>query len=248
MRRAGAAAAEVLAAVGAAVAPGITTDELDAIGHEECIAARRLPEPAQLPRLPQVAVHLGQRGHLPRHPRRPRRCVDGDIVNLDVTVFLDGVHGDTNATFLVGEVDDDVAGWCRSPASASSSASPPYGPGRPISDIGPPSSPTPRPRGFGVVRAFVGHGIGEAVPRRPHVPHYYDPAATTVMVPGMTFTIEPMISVGDVAPPDVGRRLDRGHRRPPPHRAVRAHAAGHRRRRRGPHPASHPRRAPSFRR
>ena len=65
----------------------------------------RVPEPAQLPRLPQERLHVGQRGHLPRDPRQTE-LRDGDIVNLDVTIFLDGMHGDTNATFLVGTVDE----------------------------------------------------------------------------------------------------------------------------------------------
>ena len=104
MRAAGAIARDVLVETGAAVAPGVTTDEIDRIAHEAHIARDVYPSPLGYRRLPEVGVHVGQRGDLPRDPRRPR-AVEGDIVNIDVTVYVDGVHGDTNATFAVGRID-----------------------------------------------------------------------------------------------------------------------------------------------
>ena len=161
---------------------------------------------------------------------------DGDIVNLDVTIYLDGVHGDTNATFLVGEVDDELeapgAGHPRVPGRAASTRS---SPGRPLIRHRRAIEDHAEANGFGVVRAFVGHGIGEQFHTDLQIPHYYDPRLTTVIEPGMTFTIEPMITMGTLAAPHVGRRLDGGHRRRQAHRAVRAHDARHRRRRRDPH-------------
>ncbi len=170
-----------------------------------------------------------------------RALRDGDIVNLDVTIFLDGVHGDTNATYFVGQVDDasrrlvDVTRECLDRGIAA------VAPGRPFSDIGRAIEEHATANGYEVVRAFVGHGIGEQFHTDLQIPHYYEPRLTTVMEPGMVFTIEPMISMGTGAAPHLGRRLDRGHRRRQPHRPVRAHRARHRRRRRGAHP--HRRRA-----
>jgi len=125
-----------------------------------------------------------------------RQLRDGDIVNLDVTIFLDGVHGDTNATYLVGQVDEaskrlvDVTRECLDRGIAA------VVPGRPFSDIGRAIEEHATANRYQVVRAFVGHGIGEQFHTDLQIPHYYEPRFTTVMEPGMIFTIEPMISMG----------------------------------------------------
>jgi methionyl aminopeptidase len=196
MRRAGRAAAEVLALTGRAVAPGVTTDELDAICHDAIIERDAYPSPLNYNHFPKslcTSVNEVICHGIPDD----RALVDGDIVNLDVTVFMDGVHGDTNATFLVGNVDElsrrlvAVTGECLERGIAA------VRPGRPLSDIGRAIQSHAEDNAFGVVRAFVGHGIGEQFHTDLHIPHYYDPRVSTVMEPGMTFTIEPMITVGD---------------------------------------------------
>ena len=195
VRTAGRAAAEVLAVVGAAVRPGVTTDELDVLAHEECIARGGYPSPLNYHGFPKslcTSVNEVICHGIPDD----RALVDGDIVNLDVTVYLDGVHGDTNATFLVGEVDEEsrrlvsVTHDCLLDGIAA------VRPGRPIADIGAAIEARAHAAGYGVVRAFVGHGVARQFHGPPHVPHHYDPGATTVMQPGMTFTIEPMITMG----------------------------------------------------
>jgi methionyl aminopeptidase len=195
MRRAGHAAAEVLALTGEAVAPGITTDELDAICHAAIIERGAYPSPLNYNHFPKslcTSVNEVICHGIPDD----RALLDGDIVNLDVTVFIDGVHGDTNATFLVGNVDDVsrrlvvVTRECLERGIAA------VRPGRPLSDIGRAIQSHAEGNGFGVVRAFVGHGIGEQFHTDLHIPHYFDERASTVMEPGMTFTIEPMITVG----------------------------------------------------
>ena len=195
MRRACRTAAEVLQVVGAAVRPGITTDELDALAHEEIVARGAHPSPLNYHGFPKslcTSVNEVICHGIPDD----RALVDGDIVNLDVTVFLDGVHGDTNATFLVGEVDEEsrrlvvVTHECLLEGIAA------VRPGRPISDIGAAIEAHAHAAGYGVVRAFVGHGVGRQFHGPPQVPHHYDPSATTVIRPGMTFTIEPMITMG----------------------------------------------------
>jgi methionyl aminopeptidase len=196
MRVAGRAAAEILQLVGKAVQPGITTDDLDAIAHEECIARGGYPSPLGYNGFPkslctsvnEVICH-----------GIPDSTVlkDGDIVNCDVTIYLDGVHGDTNATFLVGEVDEASRRLVEVTRRSLEVGIDAVRPGGRVRDIGRAIQTYAEGEGYGVIRAFVGHGIGTTFHSDPQVFHYDNPAARTVLEPGMTFTIEPMISIGD---------------------------------------------------
>jgi methionyl aminopeptidase len=195
MRRAGRAAAEVLQIVGSAVAPGVTTDELDALCHDQCIRRGGYPSPLNYGAFPKslcTSVNEVICHGIPDD----RALIDGDIVNLDVTIFLDGVHGDTNATFAVGTIDEGSAELIRVTRECLERGIAAVSPGRPIRDIGRAIQAHAEGRGYGVVRAFVGHGIGEQFHSDLQIPHYDDPRATTVIEPGMTFTIEPMITMG----------------------------------------------------
>ena len=195
MRRAGRAAAEVLAEAGAAVRPGVTTDELDAIVHAACIARGGYPSPLGYNGFPK-SVCTSVNEVICHGIPDSTVLKDGDIVNLDVTIYLDGVHGDTNATFLVGEVDEqsrrlvEVTRECLDLGIAA------VVPGARLRDIGKVIQAHAESHGYGVVRAFVGHGIGRAFHSDPQVYHYDNPAARIELVPGMTFTIEPMITLG----------------------------------------------------
>jgi methionyl aminopeptidase len=196
MRRAGRAAAEVLAAVGAAVRPGITTDELDAIAHEECIKRGGYPSPLGYNGFPKSLCTSVNEVICHGFPDSTV-LKDGDIVNCDVTIYLGGVHGDTNATFLVGDVDPetrrlvDVTRECLDLGIAA------VKPGNTVRDIGQAIQAHAEAHGYGVVRAFVGHGIGRSFHSDPQVYHYDNPQARQELLPGMTFTIEPMITMGD---------------------------------------------------
>jgi methionyl aminopeptidase len=195
MRRAGRAAGEILQTVGAAVRPGITTDELDALCHEECIRRGGYPSPLNYGGFPKslcTSVNEVICHGIPDD----RALIDGDIVNLDVTIFLDGVHGDTNATFPVGTVDAESLRLIEVTRECLERGIAAVQPGRPINVIGQAIQSHAEAEGFGVVRAFVGHGIAEQFHTDLQIPHYFDPRATTVIEPGMTFTIEPMITVG----------------------------------------------------
>src|SRR5690606_29469388 len=195
MRRAGRAAAEVLQIVGAAVAPGVTTDELDAICHEECIRRGGYPSPLNYGGFPKslcTSVNEVICHGIPDD----RPLLDGDIVNLDVTIFLDGVHGDTNATFPVGTIDEASADLIRVTRESLERGIAAVKPGRPTNDIGRAIQSHAEAHGYGVVRAFVGHGIGEQFHTDLQIPHYDNPRASVIMEPGMTFTIEPMITMG----------------------------------------------------
>lgn len=195
MRRAGRAAAEVLAVVGGAVRPGITTDELDAIAHDECLKRGGYPSPLLYQGFPKSLCTSVNEVICHGIPDSTK-LRDGDIVNLDVTIYLDGMHGDTNATFLVGDVDEDsrrLVTVTRECLDRGIAAVRPHGQ---VRDIGKAIQEHAEAHGYGVVRAFVGHGIGATFHADPQVPHYYDPRATTELLPGMTFTIEPMITIG----------------------------------------------------
>jgi methionyl aminopeptidase len=106
------------------------------------------------------------------------------------------VHGDTNATFLVGDVDDGSRNLVRVTRECLMLGIEAVRPGRPLSDIGRAIERHATKHSLGVVRAFIGHGIGEQFHTDLQIFHYYDPASATVMQPGMTFTIEPMITMG----------------------------------------------------
>ncbi|MCW2608629.1 MAG: methionine aminopeptidase [Frankiales bacterium] len=196
MRVAGRAAAEVLAEVGAAVRPGTTTDELDAICHEACVRRGGYPSPLGYNGFPkslctsvnEVICH-----------GIPDSTVlkDGDIVNLDVTIYLDGFHGDTNATFFVGEVDDASRRLVEVTRTSLELGIAQVRPGARVRDIGRAIQTYAEGEGYGVVRSFVGHGIGRTFHSDPQVFHYDNPAARMVLEPGQTFTIEPMITIGD---------------------------------------------------
>lgn len=195
MRRAGRAAAEILQTVGAAIAPGVTTDELDALCHEECIRRGGYPSPLNYGGFPKslcTSVNEVICHGIPDD----RPLVDGDIVNLDVTIFLDGIHGDTNRTFPVGTIDQASADLIRVTHECLERGIEAVVPGRPINDIGRAIQAHAEGHGYGVVRSFVGHGIGEQFHTDLQIPHYDNSRATTVMEPGMTFTIEPMITMG----------------------------------------------------
>ena len=195
MRRACRAAAEVLDIGAAAIAPGVTTDAIDAIVHQAYIDRGGYPSTLNYRGYPKslcTSVNEVICHGIPDD--RPLR--DGDIVNLDVTIFLDGVHGDTNATFLVGDVDEasrrlvEVTRECLARGIAA------VKPGQPFSDIGRAIEEHATANDYEVVRAFVGHGIGEQFHTDLQIPHYYEPRFTAVMETGMIFTIEPMISMG----------------------------------------------------
>ena len=195
MRIAGRLAADALAEVGRHVAPGVTTDALDAIGHEylcdhgaypSTLGYRGFPK-SLCTSLNEVICHGIPDSTVLR---------EGDICNVDITAFIHGVHGDTNETFLVGEVADDVRLLVERTRASLERAIAAVVPGRPINVIGRVIESYARRFGYGVVRDFTGHGIGTAFHTGLVIPHFDDPGATRMIEEGMTFTIEPMLTLG----------------------------------------------------
>ena len=195
MRHAGAVAAEILRLVGEQVRPGITTDALDVFVHEATIERGAYPSPLNYHHYPKSLCTSVNEVICHGIPDS-RELQDGDIVNLDVTAFIGGVHGDTNATFFVGDVDPASRHLVQVTEECMWHGIEAVRPGRPLSDIGRAIEQHAKAHRMGVVRAFIGHGIGEQFHTDVQVLHYYDERSSTIMRPGMTFTIEPMITLG----------------------------------------------------
>ncbi len=195
MRAAGRAAREVLDETGAAVAPGVTTDELDRIAHAAYLARGGYPSTLRYRGYPK-SVCTSVNEVICHGIPDDRPLVEGDIVDIDVTIYLDGVHGDCNATYAVGAIDDDSARLIEVTHESMWHGIAQVRGGEPLHNVGRAIQRHAEPHGFGVVRTFVGHGIGTEFHTAPSVPHYYDPTANQPMVAGTTFTIEPMINLG----------------------------------------------------
>ncbi|WP_026453145.1 type I methionyl aminopeptidase [Saccharomonospora iraqiensis] len=197
MRVASRIAAQALQEGGKAVKPGNTTDDVDRVVHEFLLDHGAYPST------------LGYRGF-------PKSCCtslnevichgipdstvieDGDICNIDVTAYIGGVHGDTNATFLAGDVSDEARLLVERTREATNRAIKAVRPGRQLNVIGRVIESYARRFGYGVVRDFTGHGVGPAFHTAPTVLHYEEPSVNTVIEKDMTFTIEPMITLGTI--------------------------------------------------
>lgn len=197
MRIAGRIAAEALAEVGRAVAPGVSTDHLDRIGHEFLLDHGAYPSTLGYRGFPKsLCTSLNE--VICHGIPDSTTLVEGDICNVDITAFIDGVHGDTNATFLVGDVDEESRLLVERTREALDRAIKAVAPGRPINVIGRVIESFARRFDYGVVRDFTGHGIGTSFHTGLIIPHYDDPRADLPMEVGMTFTIEPMLTLGTI--------------------------------------------------
>ncbi len=195
MRVAGRLAAQALQLVGKHVAPGVTTDELDRIGHEFLCDNDAYPSTLGYRAFPKsLCTSVNE---VICHGIPDSRVIeDGDIVNIDITAFLDGVHGDTNATFLAGDVDEESRLLVERTEESLRRAIKSVKPGRRMNVIGRVIESYAKRFGYGVVRDFTGHGIGTAFHSGLIVPHYDSPYYDTMIETGMTFTIEPMLCLG----------------------------------------------------
>lgn len=196
LRRACKIAAEVLQEAGSAVAPGITTEQIDAIAHEAYITRDAYPSDLHYNGFTK-SVCTSVNGVICHGIPDDRPLQDGDIVNIDVTAYSDGMHGDTSATFLVGEVDDPTVALVETTREATLRGVAAVRPSEPLCRIGEAIEPFARSRGFTVVREYGGHGIGATFHAAPHIHHHVERHDTEPFRIGMSFTIEPMLLSGE---------------------------------------------------
>ena len=199
IRAAGKIAAQAVELVGQHIRAGISTDELDRIAHEYIISQGAYPST------------LGYRGYPKLICSSINEVIchgipddtilqDGDIVNIDITAYLEDFHGDLNKTFLVGDVRPEIAELVTRTEEALLRGLSVVAPGRQINVIGRAIESYAKRFGYGVVRDFTGHGIGRSFHSGLVVPHYdAAPQYNTEMVEGMVFTIEPMLTLGGIA-------------------------------------------------
>lgn len=196
MRVAGRVAAQAMEAAAAVIAPGVTTDEIDRVGHEFLLDHGAYPSTLGYRGFPKslcTSVNEVVCHGIPDS----RPLEDGDIVNIDITAYLGGVHGDTDATYLCGDVDEESRLLVERTKEAMMRGIKAAVPGREVNVIGRVIESYARRFGYGVVRDFTGHGIGRSFHSGLIIPHYdAAPSYDTVIEPGMTFTIEPMLNLG----------------------------------------------------
>ncbi|RLP76931.1 type I methionyl aminopeptidase [Mycetocola tolaasinivorans] len=198
IRRSGRLAADAIALVEEHAVPGVTTDRLDQIAHDFLIAHNAYPST------------LGYRGYPKSLCSSLNEVVchgipddtvlrDGDILNIDITAYLDGFHGDTNRTLLVGNVAEETRLLVERTEEALRRGIRAVAPGREVNVIGRTIEAYAKRFGYGVVRDYTGHGVGAAFHSGLIIPHYDSaPRYADVMVPGMVFTIEPMLTLGGI--------------------------------------------------
>jgi methionyl aminopeptidase len=197
MRVAGRLAAQAMREAASIIKPGVTTDEIDKVGHAFLIDNGAYPST------------LGYKGFQKSLCTSVNECIchgipdareleDGDIVNIDITAYIGGVHGDTNATYLVGDVDEESRLLVERTEESLRRAINAVKPGRQVNVIGRVIESYAKRFGYGVVTDFTGHGVNTSFHSGLIIPHYDDPRFDTVMEPGMTFTIEPMLTLGTI--------------------------------------------------
>jgi methionyl aminopeptidase len=196
MRVAGRIAAQAMAAAAAVIAPGVTTDEVDRVGHEFLLDHGAYPSTLGYKAFPKSLCTSVNEVICHGIPDS-RPLEDGDIVNIDITAYIGGVHGDTDATYLVGDVDEESRLLVERTHEAMMRGIKAAVPGREVNIIGRVIQSYAKRFGYGVVRDFTGHGIGRSFHSGLVIPHYdAAPSYDTVIEPGMTFTIEPMLNLG----------------------------------------------------
>lgn len=195
IRVAGRIAAQAMHEAAKAIAPGVTTDELDRIGHEYCLDHGAYPSALGYRGFPKsICTSVNEVICHGIPDKRP--LADGDLVKIDITAYKDGVHGDNCGTFFCGDVPQESRDLAARTKQALERGIKAVRPGRQVNVIGRVIQAYARRFGYGVVRDYTGHGVHSAFHSGLIIPHYDDPRFDTVMEVGMTFTIEPMLTLG----------------------------------------------------
>ncbi|MGD7788241.1 type I methionyl aminopeptidase [Propionibacteriaceae bacterium Y1700] len=195
MRIAGGIAARAMHVAADAIAPGVTTDELDRVAHEYMCDHGAYPSTLGYRDFPKsICTSINEVICHGIPDSRPLE--DGDLVKIDVTAFINGVHGDNCGTFFCGDVDEDSRLLTERTQEAMNRGIKAVRPGRQVNVIGRVIEKYAQRFGYGVVTDYTGHGVHTAFHSGLVIPHYDEPRFDTVMQAGMTFTIEPMITLG----------------------------------------------------
>lgn len=198
MRRVGLLAREVLDIVASEAKPGVTTDYLDEVCHRECLKRDSYPSPLNYCKFPKSICTSPNEVICHGIPDQ-RPLVDGDILNLDVTLYHGGFHGDINETYYIGDkakADPDSVRVVECARECLDEAIKLVKPGFAFKDAGNLIEKHAKSRNCSVVKTYCGHGVNQLFHCAPNVPHYAKNKAVGVAKPGMTFTIEPMICLG----------------------------------------------------
>jgi methionyl aminopeptidase len=195
LRRAGRLVVETLDLVESILRPGLVTEEINTLVHEFTIKNGAIPAPLNYRGFPKsVCVSVNE---VICHGIPGERILnDGDIVNVDITSILDGYYADANKTYFVGTPGPEarnivsIARECLRRGLAA------VKPGNTLGDIGWAIQTYAEAQGCSVVREFVGHGVGFGFHEAPQVPHFGQQGAGLTLIPGMVFTVEPMINLG----------------------------------------------------
>jgi methionyl aminopeptidase len=196
MRVAGRLTADVLDMIGPHVQPGVTTDELDRICHDYIVGVQQaIPAPLNYKGFPKsICTSVN---HVVCHGiPGDKRLKAGDIVNVDVTVIRDGFHGDSSRMFQVGKCAVQAERLCRIARESMWQGIRQVRPGARLGDIGHAVQQYAESHGYSIVREYCGHGIGRVFHEDPQVLHYGEAGTGLELLPGMTFTIEPMVNAG----------------------------------------------------
>jgi methionyl aminopeptidase len=196
MRAACRLAAKTLKLSAELIKPGVTTEDINTFVHEYTLECGAVPAPLNYKGYPKSVCTSVNEVVCHGIPSRKQVLQEGDIINVDVTTILDGFHGDTSRTFMVGNVSIEAKKLVETTWEALHRGIRAARPGGRIRDIGAAIQDYVEPLGYGVVRDYVGHGIGRVFHEPPQVPHYRASGANPRLRPGMTFTIEPMINLG----------------------------------------------------
>ena len=197
IRESGSIAARAVEAVALAIRPGVTTDELDSVGHNYTIENGAYPSTLGYRGYPKsVCTSINE---VICHGIPDDTVLDeGDIINIDITAFKNGVHGDLSKTFIVGEANREATDLVERTREAMNRGIKAVAAGRAVNVIGRAIESYAKRFGYGVVREFTGHGVGEAFHSGLVIPHYdAAPNHAEIMEVGMVFTIEPMLTLGD---------------------------------------------------
>jgi methionyl aminopeptidase len=199
MKRAGRVAAETLAWVGEQLKPGITTGEIDRLVRED--TKRRGGKPSQLGYKGFPAAVCTSRNHVVCHgiPNAGELLAEGDIVNVDVTTNLDGYHGDTSATFILGHAKPEAIRLAEGARKCRDAGIAVIREGARLGDIGAAIEAEAKRLGYTIVTELGGHGIGRKMHADPHVNHTGQAGTGLRLKAGMALTVEPMVNQGKAA-------------------------------------------------